>query len=209
MQTEWPPKACPNTSRCDIALSLSSGFRKDCFTRVSWGVPTKNPVHLIVQRLTSLGKAGALGQHTRFLESGKICAWESYTDLERCAGRLMLLPRSGTIAHLPIARAQHHGHPSSRLSLPQGFASSPRCGGCREPRPATTSRSFEPIRQTPEVATTRSRLLGVVVEVLAELALRAGHCAARHGHQMAQDGISVVLALKIETREAWTPARRT
>jgi hypothetical protein len=79
------------------------------------GVPPTNPVRLILQRLTSFGKTVALCQRVRFLQSGKIQAWESYIDLGRLASRLMLLPRSSTIAHLPIARVEHQGHPSSRI----------------------------------------------------------------------------------------------
>jgi len=121
----------------------------------------------------------------------------------------MLLPRSGTIAYLPIARVEHHGHPASHFSLPQGFPSSPRCSRCREPRTSAATGRLHALWKTSPTAPPRSRLLGIVGEVLAELAFRPGHCAARNRHQVAPPGLQVILAMEVETREAWTPAYRT
>ena len=64
-------------------------------------------------------------------------------------------------------------------------------------------------RQAPEAAATRSRLLGVAVEALAELAICPGHRPARNGCQMAPEGLQAFLAMEVEGRETRTPAHRT
>ena len=69
-------------------------------------------------------------------------------------------------------RGRDNGHLESGAGVSPGHAHSQDPLGRREPGPATATGGLQAIRQTPEVATTRSRLLGMAFEALAELALR-------------------------------------
>ena len=68
-------------------------------------------------------------------------------------------------------RGRDNGHLESGAGVSPGHAHSQDPLGRREPSPATATGGLQAIRQTPEVATTRSRLLGMAFEALAELAL--------------------------------------
>ena len=52
-------------------------------------------------------------------------------------------------------------------------------------------------KQAAQVASTRPRLLGLVVSSLAPLAIGAGHCSTGDSHPLASPGIQAVLALEI------------
>ena len=101
------------------------------------------------------------------------------------------------------------GHFSVDRRISQGIHSWPRCRRDRDPRTASAGGGVQAVRQTPEVATTRSRLLGMAFEALAELALGAGDRAARIGHQVAPTRIQAVLAVEVEGRATWASTDRT
>jgi len=123
--------------------------------------------------------------------------------------RLRFRSRRARIADFHGGQGCENGHLESVRAvspsdaLPQGLL------GLRELGSATATRSLQTIHQTPEIAATRSRLLGMPFPALAELALHAGHRAARNGHQLASHGIQAVLAVEIEGRKTWTSTHRS
>ena len=129
-----------------------------------------------------------------------VTIWERYVP-----SRLPGLTHSSTIAPLPSAGASNHGHFSVDRRISQGIHSWPRCRRDRDPRTATAGGGVQAVRQTPEVAPARSGLLSIAVSTVAELALRAGHRAARNGHPVASNGIQAVLEVEIEAGQTQTP----
>ena len=82
---------------------------------------------------------------------------------------------------------RENGHIESVFAASPGNAYSQGSLGPREPGTATATGSFQTIRQTAKVASTRPDLLDFALTALAQLAICAGHRATRNGYPVASD----------------------